>query len=169
MYRASREIRMQPRRGCHVFAFITLIAYFATTSARPAQAQPRPAPAQQPANSANPKIRAITAFINLDWRDYQRQIANALSLLHRAQLTFESRDYQIQTIRITTQPFPEYIQGMNTQQAVAFFKLLDALAEQQKFAISIGPAMLNANDPPSQADLLREILDGTKNLNGTMV
>src|SRR5215831_11580020 len=169
MYRASREIRMQPRRGCHVFAFIALIAYFATPSARPAQAQPAEQKAANAANPANPKIRAITAFINLDWRDYQKQIADALNLLHRAQVTFESRGYQVQTIRIATQPFPEYIQGMNTQQAVNFFKLLDALAEQQKFAMSIGPAMLNTNDPASQADLLGEILANTKSLNGTVV
>ncbi|HEV2196558.1 MAG TPA: DUF711 family protein [Candidatus Acidoferrum sp.] len=164
---------MQTRRRFCLFAFIALVAFTAVTSVCPAQAQTKPAPAQQPvantANPANPKIRAVTAFVNLDWRDYQRQIADALNMLHRAQVTFESRGYQVQTIRIATQPFPEYIQGMNTQQAVAFFKLLDGLAEQQKFAMSIGPAMLNANEPASQADLLGEILASTKNLNGTVV
>lgn len=161
---------MQPSRGFRFFAFIAFATLAAAASAPPAQAKTRPARAQQTAaNPANPKIRAITAFINLDWHDYQRQIADALNLLHRAQVTFESRGYQVQTIRIATQPFPEYIQGMNTQQAVDFFKLLDALAGQQKFAMSIGPAMLNANDPPSQADMLAEILASTKNLNGTVV
>ena len=90
-------------------------------------------------------------------------------MLRRAQVTFESRGYQVQTIRIATQPFPEYIQGMNTQQAVDFFKLVDALAGQQKFAMSIGPALLNANDPTSQADMLAEILANTKTLNGSLV
>src|SRR6266700_5068101 len=164
---------MQPRRGFCSFAFIALTAFAVATSACPAQGQTKHAPAQQAAantaNPANPKIRAVTAFINLDWHDYQRQIADALKMLHRAQVTFESRGYQVQTIRIATQPFPEYIQGMNTQQAVGFFKLLDALAEQQKFAMSIGPAMLNANDPASQADLLAEILANTKNLNASLV
>ena len=161
---------MQPSRGFRLFAFIAFATFAVATSARAAQEQTKHAPTQQTAaNPANPKIRAITAFINLDWRDYQKQIADALNLLHRAQVTFESRGYQVQTIRIATQPFPEYIQGMNTQQAVAFFKLLDALTEQQKFAMSIGPAMLNANDPPSQADMLGEILANTKNLNGTVV
>src|SRR5437867_2658852 len=163
---------MQPRRGFRLFVFI-LAAFAAATIARPAHSQTKQAPTQQPAanaaNPANPKIRAITAFINLEWRDYQRQIADALNMLHRAQVTFESRGYQVQTIRIATQPFPEYIQGMNTKQAVDFFKLLDALAEQQKFAMSIGPAMLNANDPASQADLLGDILASTKSLNGTVV
>jgi uncharacterized protein len=165
---------MQPRTAFRFFAFLAIITLVATTSPRPAEALPKHAPAQQAAtpsgvNPANPKIRAITAFINLDWRTYQQQIADTLKMLHRAQVTFESRGYQVQTIRIATQPFPQYIQGMNTKQAVDFFKLLDALAEQQKFAMDIGPAMLNADDPASQADMLAEILANTKTLNGSLV
>ncbi|HEU0040522.1 MAG TPA: DUF711 family protein [Verrucomicrobiae bacterium] len=165
---------MQPRQGFRFCAFIALAIFATLASPRSTQAQPQHAATQQSAtanasNPAHPKIRAITAFINLDWHDYQRQIADTLKLLHRAQTTFESRGYQVQTIRIATQPFPEYIQGMNTEQAVAFFKLVDALAEQQKFAMSIGPAMLNANDPASQADMLAEILANTKNLNASLV
>lgn len=163
---------MQPRTGFRFLVFLALLVFAVTAALRATHAQPKPALApvrNSSINPANPKIRAVTAFINLDWRDYQKQIADALKMLHRAQTIFESRGYQVQTIRIATQPFPEYIQGMNTQQAVDFFKLVDALAEQQNFAMSIGPAMLNANDPASQADLLGEILANTKNLNGSVV
>src|SRR5437868_7629722 len=174
MYRASRGIFMQPRTGFRFFAFLVLAAFVAATSprftqARPPHALPHQTAAANAVNPANPKIRAITAFVNLDWRDYQREIADALKMLRRAQVTFQSRGYQVQTIRIATQPFPDYIRGMNTQQAVDFFKLVDGLAEQQKFAMDIGPAMLNANDPASQADMLAEILANTKTLNGTVV
>jgi uncharacterized protein (UPF0210 family) len=75
----------------------------------------------------------------------------------------------VQGIRIATQPFPEYIKGLTTEQAVAFFKQYDALAVKEKFAASIGPAMLNAGDSDSQAELLGEILSNTKNLNATLV
>ena len=116
-----------------------------------------------------PKIRAITAFINLDRAQYQQQVADALKLLRRAQTTLESRGYTVQTIRIATQPFPEYTQGLTTQQAVAFFKEYDALAQKEKFAASIGPAMLHAGDSTTQADLLAEILSNTKSLNASLV
>jgi uncharacterized protein (UPF0210 family) len=116
-----------------------------------------------------PKIRAITAFINLDRAQFQEQVAAALKMLRRAQTVFESRGYQVQTIRIATQPFPEYTKGLTTAQAVTFFKQYDALAVQQKFAASIGPAMLNAGDSDSQADLLAEILSNTKTLNASLV
>src|SRR6266478_3033665 len=114
-----------------------------------------------------PKIRAITAFINLDRAQYKEQVADALKMLKRAQTIFESRGYQVQTIRIATQPFPEYTKGLTTQQAVAFFKEYDALAVKEKFAASIGPAMLNADDSAAQGELLGEILFNTKSLNAT--
>jgi uncharacterized protein (UPF0210 family) len=129
-----------------------------------AQAQQKNAAAQE-----KPKIRAITAFINLDRAQYKEQVADALRMLRRAQTILESRGYQVQTIRIATQPFPEYTKGLTTQQAVAFFKEYDALAAKEKFAASIGPAMLNAGASVSQADLLAEILSNTKTLNGSLV
>jgi Uncharacterized conserved protein len=116
-----------------------------------------------------PKIRTVTAFINLDPAQYEQQVADTLQMLRRAKTTFESRGYEVETLRIATQPFPEYSKGMTTQQAVAFFQKYDALAEKEKFAAGIGPAMLNADDPESQADLLASILAATKHLRGSIV
>src|SRR5438309_8855402 len=126
--------------------------------------QQKTAPAEE-----KPKIRAITAFINLDRAQYQEQVADALKMLKRGQTILESRGYQVQTIRIATQPFPEYTKGLTAEQAVAFFKDYDALASREKFAASIGPAMLNAGDSDSQAKLLAEILSNTKTLNASVV
>src|SRR5467141_5072018 len=132
------------------------------------QAQQKMATTAAPA-AEKPKIRAITAFINLDRAQYQQQVADALTLLKRAQTILESRGYQVQTIRIATQPFPEYTAGLTTEQAGAFFKQYDALAAKEKFAASIGPAMVNAGDSDSQANLLVEILSNTKTLNASLV
>src|SRR6266481_209555 len=123
---------------------------------------------QKTAAEEKPKIRAITAFINLDRAQYKEQVADALKMLRRAQTTFESRGYQVQTIRIATQPFPEYTKGLTPQQAVAFFKEYDALTVKEKFAASIGPAMLNADDSAAQGELLGEIMFNTKSLNATL-
>lgn len=119
--------------------------------------------------TAKVKVRAITAFINLDRDQYRQQIAEALKMLKYARTVYESRGFEVQTIRISTQPFPEYTKGLTTEQAVAFFKGYDALAAQEKFDAAIGPAMLNANDSEIQADVLAEILRNTKVLNGSLV
>src|SRR5437899_967127 len=154
---------MRLRTAFRFLSFIALALLAATTWAGSAEAQGKAAP-----NPANPKIRAITAFINLDRAQYQQQVADALKMLRRAQTIFESRGYTVQTIRIATQPFPEYTKGLSTEQAVAFFKQYDALAQKEKFAAAIGPAMLNAADSDSQAELLAEILSNTKSLNGSV-
>jgi len=115
------------------------------------------------------KIRAVTAFVNLDRTQYQIQITDALKMLKRARTIFESRGFPVETIRIATQPFPEYIKGLSNEQALAFFRNYDAMAVQEGFAASIGPAMLNPGDSPAQADLLADILLNTKQLNGSLV
>jgi uncharacterized protein len=143
---------------------LALLLLALAVNCRIVRAQQKTAVAQE-----KPKIRAITAFINLDRTQYQQQVADALTILKRARTIFESRGYQVQTIRIATQPFPEYTKGLTTQQAVAFFKEYDALAQKEKFAASIGPAMLNAGDSDSQGELLGEILSSTKSLNASLV
>jgi uncharacterized protein (UPF0210 family) len=128
------------------------------------------APAQRKTQpQSKVKIRAITAFVNLDRTQYQIQITDAVKMLKRARTIFESRGFPVQGIRIATQPFSEYIQGLSTEQALAFFRNYDALAQQEGFAASIGPAMVNAGDSPAQADLLAQILKNTKVLNASLI
>ena len=57
-----------------------------------------------PTASSNPKVRAITGFVRLDRATYQKQIADALVVLRRVKAEFESSGYQVQTVRLTTQP-----------------------------------------------------------------
>jgi uncharacterized protein len=151
---------MTLRRIRIAFVLLTLVA-----SATLAVAQ-RKSP---PTDPDKPKIRAITAFINLDRTQYQPEIADTLKMLKYARTVFESRGYEVQTIRISTQPFPQYTKGLTTGQAVAFFKNYDAVADQEKFDAAIGPAMLNVSDDESQADLLAEILKNTKILSASLI
>ena len=122
-----------------------------------------------PPDPDKPKIRAITAFVNLDRTQYQPQIDDAVKMLKYARTVYESRGFEVQTIRIATQPFPEYIKGLSRSEALAFFRNYDAVATQEKFDASIGPAMLNEDAPESEADLLAEILKSTKSLNASLV
>lgn len=150
------------RRSCFrsIVCFLTLLIALGGV-AEAGQRKVAPQPKQ--------KIRAITAFVNLDRSQYLLQIADAMKMLKYARTVFESRGFEVQTIRIATQPFPEYIQGLTTDQALSFFKDYDLLAQKDGFAASIGPAMPNATDSPAQADLLAEILLNTKQLNGSLV
>src|SRR6202162_5528388 len=143
-------------------ALLCVVSIFLIFSAAHAQRKAPPDPAR-------PKIRAITAFIILDRAQYQQQIADAMTMLKRARTIFETRGYEVETIRISTQPFPEYTKGLTPEQALAFFKDYDALATKEKFAASTGPAMFHADDSEAQADLLVNVLKNTSSINASLV
>jgi len=121
----------------------------------------------QPA--ARAKVRTITAFIRLDRYHYKSQVADALSLLKSAKAEFAKAGYEVETLRITTQPFPEYTNGLTPEQALALFREYDHLAQQQGFTPDIGPAMSKDDDDESQADLLAQIIAATETINAFVV
>jgi uncharacterized protein (UPF0210 family) len=117
---------------------------------------------------AKPKIRAVTAFVRLDRAQYKTQIVEALGFLRKAEATYEKAGYEVQTIRITTQPFSEYTKGLSPEQALGFFRDYDALAVKEGFDASIGPAMLKDSDDAGEAELLGIILSRAKTLEGSI-
>jgi uncharacterized protein (UPF0210 family) len=119
-------------------------------------------------NSLRPKVRAITAFIRLDRANYEAQIRDTLKVLRQAKATFEQGGYEVESVRITTQPFPENIRGLNREQALAFFRAYDELAAKESFDANIGPAMLHDNDDTASVELLGEILSTTKTLEASL-
>ncbi|HLJ88572.1 MAG TPA: DUF711 family protein [Candidatus Angelobacter sp.] len=120
----------------------------------------------QPDSGTLPKIRTITAFVRLDRQTYRKQVESALVMLKAAKTEFTKAGYEIETLRITTQPFPEIVKGLTPEQALAFFHEYDALALQEGFTPDIGPAMVKDNDDPAQADLLAQIITTTQSVNG---
>jgi len=116
-----------------------------------------------------PKIRTITAFIRLDPGQYQQQVADTLTMLRNAKARYELAGYEVETIRIATQPFPEYTGGMSNEATLSFFKNLNALAKQEDVVVSIGPALLTEKDDPAQAQRLAAILGSAGNLYGSVV
>jgi len=119
--------------------------------------------------SGQPKIRTVTAFLRLDRNSFRAQVADALRLLRAAQREFNEAGYEVETIRITSQPFPAIVRGMRTPQALAFFREYDNMAQQEGFSADIGPAMLRDSDDPEQAEVLAQIIASTRNINGFVV
>lgn len=118
---------------------------------------------------AKPRVRAITAFVSLDRGHYQAQVQDAVSFLHHAQAAYQNAGYEVQTLRLTTQPFPQYTRGLSRDQQLALFRSLDELAQKQGFIASIGPAMLTDSDDRGLAELLAEVLANSRNLSGSIV
>ncbi len=119
--------------------------------------------------STRPKIRTITAFIQLDRKNYREQVNLALHALHIVQDQFIGAGYEVETIRISSQPFMQIVRGLSPAQALSFFRDYDKLAQQEGFTPDIGPAMLRDSDDPTQAELLAQIIAGTQTINGFVV
>ncbi len=115
-----------------------------------------------------PKVRAVTAFVRLERATYDAQVREAVEMLRAARKELESAGYEVQSIRIATQPFPEYVRSLSRKDALAFFRAYDALAQKEGFDAAIGPAMLRDNDDPAEAELLAEVLLETKSLNASL-
>src|SRR3984957_18109202 len=156
---ASTTTRDYRRTVLVAQALLLVLLLIAATTAKTAYPQ---------AIAQKPKIRAVTPCVRLDRAKYESQIQETLKFLHTAKAAFEKSGYEVEGVRITTQPFPEYTQGMSTADALAFFRAYDALAVKEGFDASIGPAMTKDSDDPRYADLPAQIIANSKILEGSV-
>jgi uncharacterized protein (UPF0210 family) len=119
--------------------------------------------------ATNPKVRAITAFVRLDQDNYQKQIADALVVLNNAKGKFESAGYEVETIRITTQPLADVIKGMPEDKALAFLRQINDLSVKDKFLPNVGPGMMHDADDPMPMHLLEQALSTMSNIEGSAI
>jgi uncharacterized protein (UPF0210 family) len=121
------------------------------------------------AQTVKPKVRAITAFVHLDSKNYQHQLAEALTVLHKTEAEFKSQGYEVETIRFTTQPLADLTSGLSENEALAFLGKLDELAVKEKVDVNIGPAMLRDTDNPATMHLLERALSTLPHLNASAI
>src|SRR6476646_4511804 len=131
------------------------------------QAVPQTSTALSP--SSNPKVRAITGFVRLDRATYPKQIADALVVLRRVKTEFESSGYEVETVRLTTQPLAELVAGMSEDQALAFLARFDELSVKQNFLPNVGPGMLHDTDDPATMGLLERALSTLPNIEASTI
>ncbi|HKD02927.1 MAG TPA: DUF711 family protein [Terriglobales bacterium] len=110
-----------------------------------------------------PPIRALTAFVHLDTAQVEVQIRETVAILHDAQRAYERRGYEVQTIRITTQPLPELLKGLTENDAGQFLRSLNGLAVREAFIPNIGLAT------SAEADQLARILAANDQLESSIL
>jgi hypothetical protein len=121
------------------------------------------------AQSQNPKVRAITAFVRLDQDNYRTQISDALIVLEKAKAEFVSSGYEVETVRITTQPLGEMIKGMPEDKALALLRQINDLSVKDNFLPNVGPGMMHDTDDPMPMHLLEQALSTMSNIEGSSI
>src|SRR6266481_1671855 len=80
------------------------------------------------AADSRPKVRAITAFIDLDPKNEVAQVEDTVKFLSSVRDAMRAAGFEVETIRIVTQPFPKYINGLKRDEAIAVLRKFDELA-----------------------------------------
>jgi hypothetical protein len=117
----------------------------------------------------NPKVRAITGFVRLDRAQWQAQIGDTLAVLHKVQNAFEAQGYQVESLRIVTQPVGELVGGLPEEQALAFLTQLDQLSGKENFIPNVGPAMMHDGDDPAVMKLMERALSTLPNIEANTI
>lgn len=126
--------------------------------------------AQDPVEHKPPfRIRTITAGVNLKNTSDTGAIKSAVTFLQNAKRVFEDAGYEVQTLRIATQPLPEYLNGLALSDAISALKTLDQLVVSNNILLSIGPALKEDRYDPQLASWAAELIKATDNINFSVV
>jgi uncharacterized protein len=118
---------------------------------------------------ANPRVRTVTGFVRINRNTMPQQITDALVVLRNVKAAFEASGYEVQSLRIVTQPLAELVSGLSGDQALAFLAQLDQLAVKEKFIANVGPAMMHDSDDPATMHLLERMLSTTEHIDGSSI
>jgi uncharacterized protein (UPF0210 family) len=122
------------------------------------------------ADASKPKVRAITGFVTIDAKSYPAQLEQTVKFLSHVRDAVNAAGYEVASVRISTQPFPEYTRGLSQTDAVKLLRGIDELAGRLDFIPNVGPAMVNDADGASAVDLITEVLSRPGNrLNANIV
>jgi hypothetical protein len=116
-----------------------------------------------------PKVRAVTAFLRLDRTTTDSQVEGALTVLRETRAELQKQGYEVQTLRIVTQPLPELVAGLSQSQALEYVAGLDKLATREGFIPSVGPAMSRDSDDPRNVRLLEQVLSTLPSVQGSTI
>ena len=111
------------------------------------------------------RIRTITAGVNLANTTDLRTIQSAIDFLQRARKKFEEQGYEIQTVRIATQPLPQYLNGKSRAEALADLRKIDEVLSAGNVILSIGPVIPDDRHDAEFASWAVQLVKETKNIN----
>ena len=114
------------------------------------------------------RIRTITAGVSLRPGSWHQQLQQAAEFLREARSDLQNQGYEVQTLRIATQPLPEYLSEWLSSEGLYVLTEMDDFCEQQDLILSIGPIINSDHYQPELADWAAELIRKTKHINFTV-
>ncbi len=120
------------------------------------------------ADSHSFRVRTITAGVSLSLSGWHQQLKQAAEFLREARSDFQNQAYEVQTLRIATQPAAEYLNELSKSESLQLLSELDDFCQQQDLILSIGPIINSDQHDPSLSDWAAELIHNTDHINFTV-
>ena len=124
-------------------------------------------PGADPSAGGTPKnfrIRTITAGVHLPGASNLDPAKAAVAFLHQARSRFEAEGYEVQTLRLATQPLESYLPDWTDPASLAAIKDLDQFAVDNQVSCSIGPVITADQYHQGFAAWAAELVQQTNNI-----
>lgn len=106
-------------------------------------------------------IRTITAGVTLSQDNWKEVLIEASDFLVTARQKYESRGYTVQGVRLSTNPFTDYTDGLSVEETVNFIRKLDDFAQKTGLGLAIGPVSLDNQLPLKTVERITKIIKET--------
>lgn len=115
------------------------------------------------------RVRTITAGVELSQRGESQQLEAALEFLGRAKRSYENAGYEVQTIRIATNPWVAGAAARERDQLLDRLRALDTLVAGRGAILSIGPVLTEDRSDAHLAQWAGELVRTTRAISFSIV
>lgn len=122
----------------------------------------------QPNTRYSFRIRTITAGVELAPSPSLERIESAFRFLDPARKDFEDEGYEVQTLRIATQPFARYFPDWSSPAALDAIRAFDRFATERNVMFNIGPVITGDDYEPGFADWAARVIQETSSTSFTV-
>ena len=105
-----------------------------------------------------PRVRAITAFVEVDRAHPTEALEDAEKFLAAAKDAVSKAGFEVGGLRVTTQPFPMYTKGLDREHALAILHQINDAADKGKLLLCVGPAMFRDEDDVANVEVLIDLI-----------
>ena len=114
------------------------------------------------------RIRTITAGVPMTSGDDLAALDKAASFLNAARTRYADLGYEVQTIRIATQPLTSYLTNWRSEQGLRTIEIFDSFAVEHGIMFNIGPLITVDRYDPDLAEWVVEMNSRTRNISCTV-
>jgi uncharacterized protein len=115
------------------------------------------------------RVRTITAGLELSPRGESRRIASTLEFLAAAKRSFVNAGYEVQTLRIATNPWLAVASPGDRRQLLERLRALDEIASEHGAVLSVGPVLTEDRADDSLAPWANDLIGTTRSINFSVV